>query len=364
MGIKADSHKYQAVEDYLRGGIAKGVYGRDVPIESESRLSEMFSLSRATVRHALSKLEREGLIERRQGRRSYAAEIRPVYRGRHHNRVALVSYAPDYFDMRDLRAAAIEKLEADGYEVVERYLNDSIAVEREALSGLVEIPLDGLILEGIGTSMPTFNIDLFKRFEAMGLPMVFTNGYHRDVRAAHVVANDRAVMHGMVDHLAALGHRAIGGIFAGEQYQGLMRYQGFMDGLKANGLEYRDRRVMFLSYTDRRYIFDNLFNAYRDALLGCTAIVCYSDSYAEFLEATLRRNGISIPEGMSVTGMDNLPDTSLSLKLTTATLPLREMGERAGEILTQMIATRGDVESAMVDCAFVPGESTCPPSRA
>jgi hypothetical protein len=37
-------------------------------------------------------------------------------------------------------------------------------------------PLDGLIAEGVGTGLPTFNIDLFRRFEAMGVPDgVFTN---------------------------------------------------------------------------------------------------------------------------------------------------------------------------------------------
>jgi GntR family transcriptional regulator of arabinose operon len=191
--------------------------------------------------------------------------------------------------------------------------------------------------------------------------MVFTNGYHRDVRAAHVVADDRGVMHGMVNHLAALGHRNIGAIFAVEQYQGMMRYQGYMDGLHENNLVFEDRRVMFLSFYDRRYIFDTLFNAYRDSLLECTAIVCYSDSYAEFLEATLLRNGISVPGGMSVTGMDNIPATRMSsLKLTTATLPLLEMGERAAGTLLKMIETRGEAENSVIDCEFVPGDSTRP----
>jgi len=361
MKSQDEAFKYQAIENYLRENIARGEYNGDRPLESENRLSEMFELSRATVRHALARLESEGLIERRQGRRSFAVELKPLYRGRRHDRVALISYDPAHFDMRDLREAAIQALEADGFEVAVRYINDFIATERRALTELTEMPLDGLIIEGIGTGLPTFNIDLFRRFEAMGVPMVFTNGYHRGVRAAHVVAGDRAVMHGMVDHLASLGHRNIGGIFAGQQYQGMMRYQGYTDGLHANGLEYSDQRVMFLSFNDRRYIFDNLFNAYRDSLLDCTAIVCYSDSYAEFLEATLLRNGVSIPDGMSVTGMDNLlPARVSALKLTTATLPLKEMGDRAARTLIQMIETRQEAESSVIDCQFVLGESTRP----
>lgn len=361
MSSRDEAYKYLAVENYLRENLARGEYAGDRPLESESRLSEMFHLSRATVRHALNKLEREGLIERRQGRRSYAAEAKPVYRGRRYDRVGLVSYDPAHFDMRALRETAIRALEAEGYEVVVRYVNDFIATERRVLEELIEIPLDGLIAEGVGTGLPTFNIDLFRRFEAMGVPMVFTNGYHQGVRAAHVVANDRAVMRGMVDHLASLGHRIIGGIFDGRQYQGMMRYQGYMDGLHANGLEFDDQRVIFPSFNDRRFIFDNLFNAYRDTLLDCTAIVCYSDSYAEFLETTLLRHGITIPDGMSVTGMDNLPATRVSsLRLTTATLPLSEMGERAARTLVRMIATRGEAESSVIDCQFVPGDSTRP----
>jgi DNA-binding LacI/PurR family transcriptional regulator len=63
--------------------------------------------------------------------------------------------------------------------------------------------------------------------------------------------------------------------------------------------------VIFPSFNDRRFIFDNLFNAYRIPCLDCTAIVCYSDSYAEFLETTLLRPRHHHPDGMSVTGMDN-----------------------------------------------------------
>jgi len=361
MKSRDEAYKYLQIENYLRERLARGEYAGDTPLESENRLSEMFQLSRATVRHALSRLEGEGLIERRQGRRSYAVKARPLYRGRRHDRVALISYDPAHFDMRDLREAAVCALQEEGYEVALRYVTDFVATERRALTELIETPLDGLIVEGIGTGLPTFNMDLFKRIETMGVPMVFTNGYHRGVRAAHVVANDRAVMHGMVDHLASLGHRTIGGIFAGQQYQGMMRYQGFMDGLHANGLKYDDGRVMFLSFNDRRFIFDNLFNAYRDSLLNCTAIVCYSDSYAEFLEATLLRNRVTIPGGMSVTGMDNLPASRIrSVRLTTATLPLKEMGERAARTLIKMIATRGEVESSVIECQFVPGDSTRP----
>jgi len=36
------------------------------------------------------------------------------------------------------------------------------------------------------------------------------------------------------------------------------------------------------------------------------------------------------------------------------------MGERAARTLIKMIATRGEVESSVIECQFVPGDSTRP----
>ncbi len=351
--------KYAIIESHLRDRIYQGLYTEDHPIESESVLCEQFAASRATVRQALSMLEKQNLIERRQGRRSYAVPPDQPYRGRLHNRVALLTYAPDYFNMTPTRTEAARLLGENGFTVDAFFVTEAQTTERAALQQVLEKDYDGLIIEGVGTGMPSFNMDLYRRIAQLRIPIVFTNGFHERVRAAHVVADDRRVMTAMVDHLVSLGHRDIGGIFAHGQQQGFMRYQGFLDGLHKHGLAFEDQRVMFLSFSDKRFIFDNLFNAYRDKLLECSAFVCYSDSFADFLEATLQRNGVTVPGGMSITGMDNLPEARVGrLSLTTATLPLVEMGRCAATTLMKMIETRRDAESTVLACEFVKGEST------
>jgi GntR family transcriptional regulator len=52
----------------LRSGIVAGRYGLDELLPSESELKGLYGVSRATVRRAMLTLEKEGLIERRQGR--------------------------------------------------------------------------------------------------------------------------------------------------------------------------------------------------------------------------------------------------------------------------------------------------------
>jgi GntR family transcriptional regulator len=58
-------HQVSAV---LRSGIMSGRYGEGEYLPGEEKLTEMFGVSRPTIRRAMLSLEQEGLIERKQGR--------------------------------------------------------------------------------------------------------------------------------------------------------------------------------------------------------------------------------------------------------------------------------------------------------
>ena len=62
----------------LRTNIVTGRYGRDDLLPSEKTLTEMWGVSRATVRRAMLSLESEGLIERRQGRGTTVVYSPPI----------------------------------------------------------------------------------------------------------------------------------------------------------------------------------------------------------------------------------------------------------------------------------------------
>ncbi|MBV9510801.1 MAG: GntR family transcriptional regulator [Caulobacteraceae bacterium] len=68
---------HHQVFQVLRSGIMSGRYGDGDYLPGEEALTEMFAVSRATIRRAMLSLEQEGLIERRQGRGT-----RVVWQGR------------------------------------------------------------------------------------------------------------------------------------------------------------------------------------------------------------------------------------------------------------------------------------------
>jgi GntR family transcriptional regulator len=67
---------YYRLEQQLREGIRNGALKPGDPVPPESQLCQQFSVSRTTVRQALSRLVYDGLIERHRGRGSFVAEPR------------------------------------------------------------------------------------------------------------------------------------------------------------------------------------------------------------------------------------------------------------------------------------------------
>ena len=58
----------------LRQQIEEGQYSGELPLPSELELSEMFSVSRITVRRALDRLKQEGMVSRSRGRGTFAQQ--------------------------------------------------------------------------------------------------------------------------------------------------------------------------------------------------------------------------------------------------------------------------------------------------
>lgn len=65
---------YVQIEDYLKQQIAQDVYPVKSIIPSERELSELFGVSRMTVRQSLTNLVKEGLLYREKGRGTFVAE--------------------------------------------------------------------------------------------------------------------------------------------------------------------------------------------------------------------------------------------------------------------------------------------------
>lgn len=164
------------------------------------------------------------------------------------------------------------------------------------------------------------------------------------------------------EHLLELGHRRIayvGGPEAAECNQA--RLHGYMAALMAQGLDVEPGYVQMGSFRTAHG------TAGLKSLLALdrppTAVFAGSDSIAIGVLAEARRNGLSVPEDLSVVGFDGTYQAEESIPpLTSVSQPLHEMGRAALRSLLRQL--RGEVlDSHRVELAtqLVVRESTAAP---
>jgi DNA-binding LacI/PurR family transcriptional regulator len=79
-----------------------------------------------------------------------------------------------------------------------------------------------------------------------------------------------------------------------------------------------------------------------DSSLPFTAVVCFSDMFAIGAMQALHGMGIGVPDQVSVVGFDNIQAPFTSPALTTVDHRLHDMGQRATELLIEMIEGGGE----------------------
>ncbi len=137
----------------------------------------------------------------------------------------------------------------------------------------------------------------------------------------------------IVDHLARR-HQHIGCLTGPPECVWFRsRFQGFMEGLFANGLHFVPEWARVTSGEDPQEDFRAM-----DAIMTLperpTALVCANDTRALNALDYCRRHAIRVPETLAITGIDNLPEGSVSSpSLTTLDFNDRESGAQSAKWL-------------------------------
>ena len=166
-----------------------------------------------------------------------------------------------------------------------------------------------------------------------------------------------------VRHLRALGHARIA-FLGGESnmVSALIREAAFRDALQASGGAVLPEYVATASY-------QNTDIAYRQArrILSLpvlpTALVTGNDQIAIAALDAARDLGISVPEQLSVTGFDDIPDAArLPVPLTTVQQPFTEIGTAATRLLLRLLSGESvPAETLLVAPTLQVRATTAPP---
>ena len=162
--------KYIRIAELLKKLIAENA--KDTfRLPTEDALCRTYGVSRQTVRKALSILEEEHLIEKRQGSGSYTTGLSG---SPEKDTVAVLACSDAEHIYPALLADMRAVLQAKGFRTTVYVTDNQISKERDILQELLEHPVRGILSEGCKTSLPTPNHDLYERLFEKGTSILFS----------------------------------------------------------------------------------------------------------------------------------------------------------------------------------------------
>lgn len=334
------STKYSKFADLLKNLIEENA-GDTFKLPTEAALCQKYGISRQTVRKALSVLEAEHLIEKRQGSGSYTTGL---YGKEEKNTVAVLVCSDTEYIYPGLLADMRNTLQEAGFSFTVHITDNQISTERMILQQLLENPVRGILSEGCKTCMPTPNHDLYDRLADKGTSVVFFHGNYSNMPDYPFIKDDNyGGGYYLGKYLSTLGHRKIAGIFKRDDVQGIERYFGFLSALRDENLPFCEECIGFYDTVqlaslqkrqDTAFLSEFILKQLKDA----TAVVCYNDEIAYWLMKELTCKNLRVPEDVSVVCFDNTYLSELSsTQLTSLSHKNHEMGSTAAQMLIKLM---------------------------
>lgn len=222
-------------------------------------------------------------------------------------------------------------------------------IEVEKARNLLDIGAEGLIVSGVAHS-PAFEALVQKT----RIPVIATSCYEPAYALPTVGYDNRAAAQMALRHLFDLNHRRIA-VLHGHAFNN-DRTRARLAGLQALGLDVR------LDLYEADITIEGACQAVAKILKSGaqhSAFLCLSDVLAMGALFELQRSGLSVPDEVSVMGLEDLPSSSYTTPaLTSVRLQVSEMGSRAAKALASWIETSEPPEPVLLAAELIPRQST------
>ena len=332
----SEKTKYQMVANIIRTDIAQRMAAESGRLPTEMELAQLYSVSRQTIRQALNLLEKEGLVERKQGSGTYVSRDQGRFKTDNRNVGVIFSYITEYIFPSIVRGI-VKTLDEKGFTLSLSSTHNRTDNERAKLEYYLAHPVSGLIIEGTKTALPNPNINLYEELEARGTSIVFIHACYDQLKSPiSVTVDDRAGGRAATEFLLDRGHSKIAAILKSDDKQGVERCTGFMQAVSGAGLTLNDDSVCWYNDLNRAGFttsaqLKNLINSH-------TAIICYNDMIALDVLKAIKLEGKSVPEDLSLISFDDSLYASIaSPNITSLSHPKDELGRVAAEKVVNMI---------------------------
>jgi DNA-binding LacI/PurR family transcriptional regulator len=354
-------HRHATLKDYLveriRRGIVAGEFAAGERLPPERWWSQELTVSRVTVRRALTELREQGVLTAARGSgwrvKGTGGETR--------NRILVVFSVSAPMAM-EFYEGVQQGLAGSRWRPTLTSIN---LLRAWPIADFADLGTVAGIVVALGARLPT---RIRRELRATGLPWVQAFHAAADQDAPCVTTDHAASVRTMLDHLAGQGHRRF----------------AYLTHEMADDPSFRQRASAFQSHVRHRDLAgqfidirkEDWFNpATGDMVLSRVrgpdgtwpdAVLCSTLMWAEELILNLTRNGVRVPQEVSVAAFGSygefrhiLPSAGLTA-ITRAAFPLAGLGRTSADVLLARLAGKEAAPVTRLAPELVVGDSTRP----
>jgi DNA-binding LacI/PurR family transcriptional regulator len=240
-----------------------------------------------------------------------------------------VLFNPSHSAAVDIVEALYPAAQKKGYNLLLSAVTET-RNEGEAITELLGYRTESVILISPGTSLDELR-EMAQRVPVVDIGRPLPLGICNVIRSA----GDLGIA-GAVDHLVGLGHRDIAYVFGPDLPDSAVRLQGYLGAMDRHGLPAHLREIPG-DYTEESGAQAAEFFLAEESLPS--AVICSNAHAALGLIFRFLREGVRVPEDVSVTGYDDSRIARMSfLNLTTVRQDPVEMGAAAVDAALRMMS--------------------------
>jgi LacI family transcriptional regulator len=242
-----------------------------------------------------------------------------------------------------------EQAKKYGYTVITTNTNECLEEFDDMITILINKRVDGIIFVPVDNGQ-----QMARKISANHIPMVQIDRYYPQVDASYIGVNNYKAAAEATLSLIDRGCRRIAAISYNIRLNALTdRYNGCADVLKRCGF-FDPELIINVDYENqeeeiKQAIIDlNSMTQKVDAVFFCSRRICVTG--IEYMH----RNGIKIPDGMQVLCFDKIESFRIaSIPINYIEQPIKEMGEKAVDVLIEQINGSDEIFRCVFDATVV-----------
>lgn len=331
--------KYERLRQFLVEELLGGRLKPGDMLPTEQQLAETYAIARSTVRQALAALERDGLIQRIQGKGTFIHEQAQIQLKRELDVFALVLPETQSAFYPSLQRSFDEAAGLVHNQILVCQSNNNLDRQGNVILQLIDKDVAGVAI--VPVTAPATPVYQIRQLQKAEIPVVFCHRRVEGIRAPLLAIPFHEVGRLAGKALLERGHRRVA-FFASHPSESS---RGYLEGLSE--VLPPDAR------TASHHVFfgpENLPDpeVQEPALLAAletlvsqpdrpTALFASFDSAAELIYLLLLRLGLRVPEDISLIGFGGTVRSSAILHMiTSVTVDEVEIGRRAVDLLDRM----------------------------